>query len=770
METVRRVDYSQDESGLSYPSFIEEEQVASPERRSQILTPEEARSRFSFQMPLWAGTSDTLLPSDDPSYYTYQGVNGIYHVPSFYSYEDRLETPRTLSEGWQNLQDKLPSRTEVESALLGLPSHVYGVADRLVSGEGTLGDVWEAATIPALGAAAMPRTAAQAPRVLSGEVLPPEPRLPPPNRRRQGETIEGEVVREPQALPPPREGQGPLTATDAELDDLFRQQPWVPDDVPEAPFFDGMSSPVSVAPTTTPYQAPVIQGSRPGAVTSRLYPSIEDRPQGFSLPENVFAVYRSPIVEVSSNLEIPSKGLKGSQFLKTLRDNPSVRAGEIATIQRAIQPDRRYTREELDKVVSENTWDVQAVNYGEQFQDYQRQMVRHDQIDYAVIAIDASNPNNSFQANNQHFGDNTLAHTRLSLRENELGRPYVLVEELQSDLTQQGWTPHEEVKSLSQFALDPDRIGSDYGVSMFDASLREGVPTARSIISTLFRNFDEELSKIQESMHSGRATSYKAQEQISELLRVSYPDLSVEELRNLSPYVRLTLQDYDISAANPAYSVIDPPVTTTLDSTRLAIEAAMAYAARNGADEVVIPPFERIVEARFRDNSEEYAKAITPGSGFHQTYVTSLERVLSEVSKEFGRDFSVRYVDLPYPDPSEALLTPSFLRTVKYDFDELSYFRGLPDYQERLNQTFENADGRQISYRDWYTQQYGPDFLEANTLDELLGMAVVEQALPPRPTEGLAINISNLRDRYDLEAPKFAEGGLVTQTKEAFYA
>ena len=119
--------------------------------RTAMYTPEEARANAFFELPIGAGPNDTLLASDDPTVYTYRMQDGsTYYLPA-YEIDQTLSEPRTTSEALDRAADYIPSLSQIAA----IPQQAYNTADRLVSGQGTYGDVAEAAGSVALGGRAL---------------------------------------------------------------------------------------------------------------------------------------------------------------------------------------------------------------------------------------------------------------------------------------------------------------------------------------------------------------------------------------------------------------------------------------------------------------------------------------------------------------------------------------------------------------------------------------------------------------------------------------
>lgn len=192
--------------------------------------------------------------------------------------------------------------------------------------------------------------------------------------------------------------------------------------------------------------------------------------------------FREPIAEFAKTVTIPKKGLLGSEFLKMIKKNESIADSSLQT--QIIDPKRRYTREELleaiglqDQYPGPNVFESNAyINNtmgGERYGAYQRQgkdagfLDIGEELSYFEIPITSYVPSGfegtgkNFKANSQHFEAGTIAHVRGSIVQphnlEESGfigtivsdeyerltgfgkKPFLLVEEIQSDLLQKGY-------------------------------------------------------------------------------------------------------------------------------------------------------------------------------------------------------------------------------------------------------------------------------------------------------------------------------------------
>jgi len=193
--------------------------------------------------------------------------------------------------------------------------------------------------------------------------------------------------------------------------------------------------------------------------------------------------FRDPIKEVAETITIPKKGLLGSEFLKMVKKNESIADSSLQP--QIIDPKRRYTREELleaigpdDGYPGPNVFRSEAyIGEGQGgFRNYQRQRIDGGflgvgkELSYFELPVMSKPPSGSegtgkpFAANSQHYSDDTITHARGSIvqpvdgvtvsfeYEDLIGqKPFLLVEEIQSDLLQKGYA---KPKSLTDAAFN----------------------------------------------------------------------------------------------------------------------------------------------------------------------------------------------------------------------------------------------------------------------------------------------------------------------------
>jgi hypothetical protein len=363
---------------------------------------------------------------------------------------------------------------------------------------------------------------------------------------------------------------------------------------------------------------------------------------------NEVATFRSPIPEVLSNLDFPKNGIKGSQLLKEFQDSPSIRGSELKSLGVDINPQQRYSKEEVDSLFEGKLWNASAyIVENPMYSAYQRQQVLDPTVDYFELIVNADKQGGeNFRAISQHFENNTLSHARASVKADTwTGQDYILLEELQSDLLQKGF----ETKKLP----DRDRIYAIYGIDepenylmelsgASDQEILEGVRLAFQMKD--FTSSSQMPKELKDSyadfIEKSSAGSYRAYNMARQVFNYeNYDDRTANEL----------LKEIRDDLGSSKKEAQRPPIQKTEEGVRLAFDGLLAEAANRGINRIVIPPFERIVAERFTPGSSDYFKALEPTSGFYATYKKAIDKILKEYEQEFGREnFSTRLVDIDY--------------------------------------------------------------------------------------------------------------------------
>ena len=235
-------------------------------------------------------------------------------------------------------------------------------------------------------------------------------------------------------------------------------------------------------------------------------------------------MFREPIAEFAKTVNIPKKGLLGSEFLSQIKKNPSI--PETSIQDEIIDPSKRYTRDELLNIVegrgiSQSFANI-AKNKVTQFEQYQRQrrdagFVGGTELSYFDIPVVSTVgfPGKKFKAHSQHYEDGTLVHVRGSIIDSNVPSSnfytgpdgeividstkdfiafdtiinddnFLLVEEIQSDLLTKGY-----VKPKSPFDAAFSKAIEKYNADN-PVSYQEAYGDISTDIQKIFKELDEE--------------------------------------------------------------------------------------------------------------------------------------------------------------------------------------------------------------------------------------------------------------------------------------
>jgi hypothetical protein len=429
--------------------------------------------------------------------------------------------------------------------------------------------------------------------------------------------------------------------------------------------------------------------------------------------------FRSPIPDIANTVTIPQDGIRGADFLKELDRNPDVRNSEVAALDLEIEPTKRYTREELVAITNAHTYDTKAIiNRGTKakYEANQRQVGSTgllddtiQEVEYAEIIINATRDENvkaGFKLDaGSHFGQQNMAHSRVSIIEDATTKDRsVLVEEVQTDMIQHGYIKPSPPVSKSQFLQDRKKealrnieelLIVDYAMrpnKPLNVDTRGFKPRQKEMFSDLLdyiaevadtprkgispKEYSEKMKELSatylEAFNVPTANTGVILGAPSDAAWATYPEPDLNGIAerlikkprtewdadDRSIYRRLVM-DIDVRIS-PVHSFVKdyavvgkgigaPPIKKIDEATRLSLLSAMSYAADNGVSKITIPNIERIVQKRFTPGSKQYNEAIKPGSGFHNTYVKSVDKFIKELQSNFGgNSISVSKIELPY--------------------------------------------------------------------------------------------------------------------------
>lgn len=228
-------------------------------------------------------------------------------------------------------------------------------------------------------------------------------------------------------------------------------------------------------------------------------------------------------------------------------------------------------------------------------------------------------------------------------------------------------------------------------------------------------------------------------------------------------------------------AVSAPPIKKTKESVDTSLKAIIAEAQESGVNKIVIPPFEKILAARFDPASNTYKKMLQKGSPFHNTYVKALNESLDELQKNYP-EVRISTKNLPYSDANN-IITSLINKGYHTDIPELNldYYDFTPaellaeNIQLIINRRSFNSRGftfkNDKAYRELESELGLKDYFDGMNEVELNSLnpdAIADQFLKSKQKNllGLEIDISELSDKYDLTRPRFNKGGLVTMDEQ----
>ena len=370
-------------------------------------------------------------------------------------------------------------------------------------------------------------------------------------------------------------------------------------------------------------------------------------------PNSLMEFY-SPAVETIRNVEFPAKGYKGSELLKFLKEKaPGVRRTEVDALDLKLDPQKRYTREEALAEVEKKAYKVYAEEVDDTvYKSQQRQDISDPEISFSTIKINATREGDTFmpRLGYTHYDPETIAHTRISIRENAEGKKYLLVEEIQSDLVQaSGAKPrgaltrdeaYEEVidSTLKNLASkNPEKLAVyKKNKELYDSMFKLASENTR-IRGLQFNGIDVPKGEL-DNLEKIRNDT------------ISYQNKGGSDSQLLSDFESL---GYD---AGPTMdrrmkAITKAPLTDNADAVRLTLQTAMAKADESDATSIVIPNLQRIVTAQGRGaryGTENYNKYMKAGSGFQKTYVDGVDSFIAQLKKEYGDAIKIEQIELPY--------------------------------------------------------------------------------------------------------------------------
>ena len=468
----------------------------------------------------------------------------------------------------------------------------------------------------------------------------------------------------------------------------------------------------------------------------------------------------------TSNKPVP---LTGSRILSILQNDPRVNSKNIPKAIFEAEKDKVFDPSQAKELLELYSFQVKPKSQ-DNYSRFQRQVDEGLAIgtpkgyNELTLNVDPDNAVPAIQPKRRHFDQDTLVHTRYTVMEPDapnlsdetrelLGNEdFILVEELQSDLLSGGY---ETYKKLDFESLVNNTMRGTTGP---DARIYEQVLKNKAgvLLSRYFEDFEKfAIQKFDDKYNKGidvnsRDYIKKGDQLIDSLtdkheewLKTSYPNATEEQfntaLVNFRSNARNFLYDMaddegklhdavlrmgsktrkqaeiNVEALEDPFLFGTPPIKKNIEGVELNLQNLISRASQLGINKIVIPPFEKIASARFYGEDLDLALKnqvmdrdgnIKTGHRLYQTYVTDLEKAL----KKFEQSYPIkvnRDVDIPYQGQKSLSTFPD----IKY-----------------------------------------PDGLDITML------------------KGIVIDISDMSKEFDLENPRFAEGGTVDMNQQMSFA
>jgi hypothetical protein len=374
-------------------------------------------------------------------------------------------------------------------------------------------------------------------------------------------------------------------------------------------------------------------------------------------PVQVIGRMYSPVYSAIEEMPIGKQGTKGENITAYLNKRaPNVEKSELESFELNLNPNRRYTKEEVLSLAKEKGSQGYTIEKDLQAKfrtgpDSQRQNVTDTETDYVELMVQGMQPY-ARSAYETHFGGQiNIAHTRSSIR-SELpeggplaqkisDRPrYLLIEEMQSDLAKR-----RNTTQLKQENLD---IAREYDISVpsaFDDFIDEmnidyNIYTDRNVIKTIQKHYYDmyspdriegldELKKVREdnsfktslikklkeehnidaqgkdidtvSLDAIRKSSDTSQGEADWNSGGEYqiePDQRLEnETKDLFKRLKNTVgRLYGEKSQEKSVSIL--PLANRTEYVKKLILANIAYAKQNNVNKIVIPNYKEIAKQR----------------------------------------------------------------------------------------------------------------------------------------------------------------------------
>jgi hypothetical protein len=378
---------------------------------------------------------------------------------------------------------------------------------------------------------------------------------------------------------------------------------------------------------------------------------------------NQLGEFYSPVINTLKEMPIGKQGTKGENISAFLNKRaPNVESSERASFDLKLDPQRKYTREEVIDIAKgdgSEEYTISKVNpssdpmYNE-YKGMQRQYIKDKEEEYFVLTVDSTKYLDA-AGTKVHFGkpETNLGHTRSSIRrETPAGGPltqkikdrerYILIEEMQSDVaTDYGKLKKADKKSEAPTSPDVESIDNivDQNIEIALEELEFDVDVGLTIPNSKIINA---IKQAHINMHKNNINRFEAGEDLARLLKTEYGidfkgRAEIDAVSKNAIFNSLETEDgikygrdsldvddtidglfddieTEIQASKDqqkAYEQqqkglpINPPIETRSDYVKKLILANINYAKRNDINKIVVPDYREI--ARQRINTFDYA-------------------------------------------------------------------------------------------------------------------------------------------------------------------
>jgi hypothetical protein len=480
--------------------------------------------------------------------------------------------------------------------------------------------------------------------------------------------------------------------------------------------------------------------------------------------------YRNPINEVIDEITFPKNGLKGSEFIKFLDKNPSVKSAQYNTIDLGIDKNKSYTKEQLLSAIDPYTWEtkievlpspqyenMQVQNFNEHGYTSNKKVADYKEL---VLRVNRKNPDlPTFTLPEEikkaygsyHYSDDVVAHTRLST-ETQIGTntKEIVVHEFQSDYLQRG-------AAKASPAVDITEAKSKL-LSNILSSIPKGTDTPE-VKFVVEKSFEELLA-------NGGYFSSEVGRNLNSALKNA--GISIDDripVTNALFEAEAKLRDFDTKG------VTKLPLANVKDSAENLLDGVLGYAQHTGVDKVFIPSIEQLASTRFVPGTLEFFDAVNPGSYFYNTYSQGLDKAVGELSSKTGAEVT---------DSIRNSIKATRYKTLPKDIGQL-FVRDMQvglEYRQFLNKKITEVEflkrtGLSKEDGDKFFSNYSKDLFKASKAkndkewykafrkssfnDALDNYGIVKYL----DNIGTQIDIGDAKQRFDFTKPRYAKGGLV---------